>query len=318
MDDRIATALDDAVPGREAVAVDATGPSWNELNSTVAVTFADGGRCFLKVATDDDGSRIARERAAVAFVGATTDVPVPTVLAADPGATVPYLATAPVDGDPLLDRWDDADRPGRVALARRVGESLARLHERRFDEHGLVVDGDADGLVLETGSWTDVLVDRIEWYRGYTPSDRFDEHFDAVLAAVEANRGTLDAAPAALLHGDTAKPNCFVADDGAGFLDWELAHVGDPARDRNRARRYLGPSRGDDPSAVVDALEAGYRSVAGAPAPGAAERRPVYEAVWHLSWSGFFENHLEFVEESAEELATWVDAEMECRLAALE
>jgi len=318
MGDRIETALDVAFPDRTVSETGPTGPSWNEDNETVRVTFADGEEVYLKVAVDDDGSRIARERAVVAFVGATGDVPVPTVLDADPEATVPYLVTKPVDGEMLLGPWDDANLDERADLARRVGVSLARVHERRFERAGHIVGGDADGLTLDTAPWTDVLVDRIEWYREYSPADRFDHHFDAVIDRVEANRDLLDAAPAALLHGDTAKPNCFLAaDERVGFLDWEIAHVGDPVRDVNRARGYLDGLRDDGPEAVVEGFFAGYRATTGSLPDGFDERLPVYRAVRQLSWSGFFDNYLQFLEESPEDLATWVEEEMQRRLAAI-
>ena len=317
MDDRIAAALDAAFPDREVDDLGATGPSWNENNETVRVAFADGERVYLKVATDGDGTRIARERAVVAYVGANCAVPVPTVVASDPEASVPYLVTAPVDGPNLLGLWDEADVEGRAALAREVGVSLARVHARRFERAGHVVGGDATALDLDTGSWTDVLADRIEWYREYSPADRFDHHFDAVLASVEEHRDLLDDAPAALLHGDTAKPNCFRGERGMGFLDWEIAHVGDPVRDVNRARGYLGGLRGDGPAEIVDGFFAGYRAEAGGLPDGYDERLPVYRAVRQLSWSGFFENYLQFVDESPGELAEWVENEMDRRLAAI-
>lgn len=316
MDERVATALEVAFPDREVVDVGATGPSWNENNETVRVAFADGEAAYLKVATDGDGPRVARERAVVTYVAANCSVPVPRVLACDPDAAVPYLATAPVDGPNLLDLWDDADVDGRAALAREVGRSLARVHDRRFERAGHIIGGDATGLDLATAPWTDVLVDRVEWYREYSPSDRFDRHFDAVVECVEANRDLLDDAPIALLHGDTARPNCFRGDDAIGFLDWEIAYVGDPARDVNRARGYLDGPRGDGPEAVVEGFLAGYREVAGDLPDGYGERLPVYRAVRQLSWSGFFENYLGFIEESPDELAEWVDREMDRRIAA--
>ncbi|MFC5971068.1 phosphotransferase family protein [Halomarina salina] len=315
--DPIATALDAAFPHRAVTDLTGTGPSWNELNETVGVAFADDERAYCKIATDGDGTRIRRERAVVDYVGANGDVPVPTVLASDPDARVPYLATAPVDGPNLLDEWDGADVTGRAALARRVGASLARLHRLRFDVPGHVVGGDADALDLDTASWTDVLLDWVEWYRGYSPSDRFDHHFDAVLDAVESNRGLLDDAPAALLHCDTAKPNCFVGDDAVGFLDWEIALVGDPVWDLHRGRCYLDGVRVTGPEAIVDGFFEGYRETADGLPAGYDERVPVYRPVWLLSWSGFFDNYLQFVEESPEELAEWVEREMDRRLGAI-
>ncbi|MCU4973856.1 phosphotransferase [Halobacteria archaeon AArc-m2/3/4] len=318
MDGRLRSAFETAFPDQEVTNVGSTGPSWNERNRTVEVEFTDGKTVYLKVALDGDGSRIARERAVIGYVGATDSVPVPKVLSSDPDGPVPYLVTEPVTGQPFLDSWTGANTEERATLARQVGRSLASLHDRWFDDHGHVVDGGADGLELRTGSWTDVLVDTIGEMRGLAPADRFDHHFDEVIAAVEENRELLDDAPAALLHGDPAKPNCFLDDGEVGLLDWEIAHVGDPARDLHRVRdQQIDSLRTDGPERLVTALYEGYRDWAGDLPDGFEERRPVYEAVRHLGTSGFFERVVEYVDESPDELERWVQAEMDRRLAEL-
>ena len=318
MDSRIASALEDAFPGRGVRELESTGPSWNDSNRTVGVNFADGERIYLKIATDGDGSRIARERAVIDYVAGNCEVPVPTVLASAAEGRVPYLATAPVSGRSFLRSWSESDADERATLARQVGAALANVHALRFEEHGHVVGGSADGLELETGPWTDVLVEKIEAMRALTTSDRFDHHFDEVITAVEANRDLLDDAPAALVHGDPAQPNCFHTDDGVGFLDWEIAHIGDPARDLYRARdQQLGGFRDDAPERLVTALYDGYIESAGGLPEGFEDRRPVYEAVRFLGTSGYFEKYVDYLDESAEELAAWVRDEMDRRLAAI-
>ncbi|MFC4552501.1 MULTISPECIES: phosphotransferase family protein [Halorussus] len=326
MDERLAAALDAAFTDREVTELGSTGPSWNDHNRTVRVEFADGRAAYLKYATDGDGSRVARERAVLEYVGANSEVPVPTVLASDADGTplergdgaVPYLSTAPVRGANLLDRWSGASPDERAALAWEVGAALAGVHERRFDGHGHVVGGGAGGLELRTGPWTGVLVDKIGEMRAMAPADRFDHHFDEVAAAVEANRDLLDDAPAALLHGDTAQPNCFRGESGVGFLDWEIAHVGDPARDLHRAcDQQFGSLRGDAPEELTSALYEGYRERAGGLPDGYEDRRPVYEAVRFLGTSGYVEKVAEYADEPVEELAAWVDEEMDRRLAAI-
>jgi aminoglycoside phosphotransferase (APT) family kinase protein len=316
MDDRAASVLEDGFPNRAVADLYSTGPSWNEQNRTIEVEFTDGERVYLKIATDGDGSRIARERAVLAYVEANADVPVPRVLASDPEKGSPYLATAPVSGPNLIDRWADAGASERVVLARRVGTALARLHERRFADHGRIVGGKEDGLDLETGSWTDVLVDTIAETRALAPSDRFDGHFERVIEAVEANRDLLDEAPVALCHGDPARPNCFFEEGRIGFLDWEIAHVGDPARELYRARsQQLDSLRTAGPGKLASALYEGYRERASGLPTGFAERRPVYEVVRFLGVSGFFEKWVAIREESPADLAAWVDEEMDRRLA---
>ena len=326
MDERLSAALDAAFPDREVAELRSTGPSWNDQNRTVRVEFANGRSAYLKYATDGDGSRVARERAVLEYVGVNCGVSVPTVLASDADGTplkrgdgaVPYLATAPVRGANLLDRWSGASPDERAALAREVGAALAGVHERRFGSHGHVVGGGADSLELRTGPWTDVLVDKIDEMRSMAPSDRFDYHFDEVAAAVEANRDLLDDAPAALLHGDPAQPNCFRGESGVGFLDWEIAHVGDPVRDLHRARdQQFDSLRADAPEEVTTAFYDGYRERAGGLPDGYEDRRPVYEAVRFLGTSGFVEKVAQYVDEPVEELAAWIRKEMDRRLAAI-
>ncbi|MFC7098231.1 phosphotransferase family protein [Halobaculum marinum] len=340
MDGALRSALDAAAPDREVRDVAATGPSWNDDNETVRVTFADDddpSALFCKVALDGDGSRIARERAALAAVSAADRVPVPRVVAADPTASVPYLLTAPVEGETLLDRGADADAATRRDLARAVGRSLADLHDLYADSldfhgeiRGVVRDGDGrvSGVDVRGDPWTDVLLARIEWIRTASPSDRFDDHFRRVAEVVAANRDRLDDAVAALCHFDLAKPNCFVLDgdgdggDGgddpptAGLLDWERACVGDPVRDLVRGlEQGFEPMRGDDEQRLGDAFLDGYREQVGGLPAGYEEREPIYRAVRHLGVSGYFENYVRFVDEDSAAFAEWTEAELDRRLA---
>lgn len=316
MDEQVASVLRRAFLDREVEAVGDTGPSWNDQNRTVRVEFADGEPTYLKLVVDGNGTRIARESAVIDYVRANCEVPTPTVLASDADAEVPYLATAPMEGQNLLAAWQDADADERAAMAREVGRALAGVHAIRFEDHGRVGGGGAGGLELRTAPWTDVLVEQIGEMRSLASSDRFDHHFDEVIAAVEANRETLDDAPAALLHGDPARPNCFRTDDGIGFIDWENAHVGDPAREIHRARdQQFDSLRSAGPEQVVSAFREGYREQAGGLPAGFEDRRPVYEAVRFLGTSGFFDKWVEFADESPDELAEWTCEEMDRRLA---
>ena len=316
MDDRIASVLEDAFPGREVTDLLPTGPSWNQKNRTVDIEFADGERIYLKVATDRDSSRIARERAVLAYMGANTDVPVPDVVASDPEWSIPYLVTAPVAGPNLIELWADASTSERAGLAYQVGSALAGIHTCRFERHSQVLGGGTEGLELDTGSWTAVLGDTIAETRALAPSDRFEEHFDRVIEAIEANRDLLDEAPAVLCHGDPAAPNCFHANERIGFLDWEIAHVGDPARELHRAQdQLIDPPRAEGPEEVVAGLHEGYRERAGGLPAGFEEREAIYEAVRFLGVSGFFERWVATREESLEALAGWVEAEMDRCLA---
>ena len=155
--------------------------------------------------------------------------------------------------------------------------------------------------------------------RSRAPSDRFDHYFDEVVSAVRANRDLLDPAPAALLHGDPAMPNCTYHDGEVALLDWEIAHVGDPVRDVHRARdQQFDSLRESGDERFVTAFYDGYRNRAGGLPEGYDERSPIYDAVRFLGTVGFFEKTAEYVDEPREEFATWVQAEMERRLDALE
>lgn len=318
MDESIDAALDDAFPDRAVAETGETGPSWNETNETVEVRFADGGTAYLKVAVDGDGSRIARERAVISFLRANCDVRVPDVVAAAPDAAVPYLATAPLAGRNLAVAWAEATPDERATLARMVGAALADLHAVPVEGHGHVGGGGAAGLDVGTAPWADVLLDRVDLMRDLAVSDRFDRHFDEVAESVATNRDLLDGAPAALLHGDPAQPNCVRDGDDLGFLDWEIAYVGDPVRELVRARyQQFDHPRADAPGRILDAFHDGYHDRAGGLPDGFERRRRVYEAVNLLTISGFFENWVEHADGSAADLADWLEDELARRLAAI-
>lgn len=323
MDDRVAAALAAAFPGRSIDAVETAGISWNEFHRTVRVDFGDDEGCYLKVSAAGDGTRIAREAAVLRHVGGRPPVPVATVLASDPDADPPYLATAPLAGRTLALAWDEAARDGegraeRERLATALGSGLARLHERQFDRHGHVVGGGAEGLDLDAAPWTDVLVDTVADLRRFPDTDDFVDVFEDAIAAIEANRDLLASAPAALLHGDVAMPNCVLTDDGVGFVDWETSHVGDPVRDVCRAAFHgRGTGPGEDAEWVVDAIHAGYRERAGSLPDGFEDRKPVYDAVHLLLFVTHFEKMAEHHGEPPDDLAAWVREEAERRLAVL-
>ncbi|MFD1568998.1 phosphotransferase family protein [Halorubrum laminariae] len=329
----VSSVIRDAFPDRPVAELCEVGTSWNGANETLGVQFADGDRAFCKVAVDGDGTRIARERAVLRYVAAERSIPVPSVLAADRNGTPPYLVTAPVSGRELTVAWNDADEnSAREALLYRVGRTLATLHAELFDAHGEIV-GEADAatpaIAIDPAPWPDVLRSTIERTREIGTTERLAGHYDAVVDCVEANRSRLSDAPAALLHGDVAMPNLFVADnaavdddttvdDGIAAIDWELAHVGDPARDLVRAEdQLLNGFDSTGPEAYATALHDGYREVAGGLPPGFAERRPVYEVVRMLGRSGFLDQWATYLDEPIDALADRADAELQARLTAV-
>jgi len=204
------------------------------------------------------------------------------------------------------------------------------------------------GLKLAAASWPDVLLATVEQTREIATTDRLESHFEAVRRCIEANRTHLAGAPAALLHGDVTAPNAFVHTGGenppgvggenppgvggenppdisgdgppsVGFLDWELAHVGDPGRDLVRACDQLcngfdteGPARLR--TAVLD----GYRERAGRLPVGFETRRPIYRVVRTLGRSGFLDQWADSLDEPVGALTDRIDAALDARLAAVE
>jgi aminoglycoside phosphotransferase (APT) family kinase protein len=335
MNRAVRTALRAAFPERPIERLTDVGPSWNGANDTVGVVFADGDRAFCKVAVDGDGTRIARESAVLRFVAAERPIRVPEVLATDPDADVPFLVTTPAPGRELLGVWEELDDESpdgsdreRESLLRRVGATLATLHAERFESPGEIVGSDGrGGLDVDHAPWPDVLLRTIERTREIGTSERLAAHYDAIIDCVETNRTRLLDVPAALLHGDVAMPNLFVADersmndgwsendDGIAPIDWELAHVGDPVRDIVRAEDqllngfdYRGPER------YVTAFREGYRERAGGLPAGFAARRPIYDVVRMLGRSGFLDQWTTYLDEPMADLVERAETEFRARL----
>ena len=336
MSDRATTVLTDAFPNRSVDRLFDTGLSWNGGNETLGVVFADGSHAFCKLATDGDRNRIARELAVLQYVDRERCLDVPDVLAGDPDAAVPYLVTGPAPGRELLDVWERANDTERRALLRRVGSTLATLHADRFERAGEILGvpstrGESIDLALDSAPWPDVLLSTIERTREIGTSERLADHYTAVIDCVEANRDRLTDAPAALLHGDVAKPNLFVdagdrstasgstvGPDDVVPIDWELAHVGDPARDLVRAEdQLLNGFDTSGPERFKTALYAGYREHAGGLPSGFVDRAPIYRVVRILGRSGFIDQWTTYLEEPMDDLVRRADGELRARLDAV-
>ena len=352
MNQPVERALDAAFPDRAVVEVEKAGPSWNGGNETVAVTFADGRRAYLKTAVDGAGHRLDREAATLAYLREHRSLPVPATLAVDTDGPVPYLATAPAPGQSVVDCFETAGPETRVRLLRRIGRAVATLHAVRFDDHGTIrgrgetvgrdetvghgetVGRDEtiesastrSGLRVSVAPWPDVLRATVEQTREIATTDRLDRHFTAVVDCIETHRSLLADAPAALLHGDVTKPNAFLVDGSretsaagdVGLLDWELAHVGDPARDLVRARDQLCSGFDTEgPDRFTEAVLHGYRDCAGRLPAGFEVRQPIYRVVRVLGRSGFLDQWVPYLDEPMETLVDRIDAELDARLEAV-
>lgn len=315
MDDRIASSLAVAFPDRAIDDTTAPGGEWGDATRTVQVTFADGQRAYLTVA---DSKSIGRERAVLTYVGANCEVTVPAVLAADANSEPPYLVTSPLEGATVADVWDSIDQTEQSRIVRSVGRALAEIHACHLVDHGWILDGNAKELTVDPAPWSDVLVDVVERLWDGATTDRFDWYFDEVVDMVRSNRNQLDSAPAALLHGDPAQPNCVWTDDGVGLVDWEASLVGDPAWELYRARCQLaGMPTGDGPEWLVESLHGGYRERVGSLPDYYDDCGRIYEAVQFTLTAGHADKTAGFLDKPEAEFRQWVEQEAQQRLTGL-
>jgi aminoglycoside phosphotransferase (APT) family kinase protein len=161
---------------------------------------------------------------------ATTSVPAPTLVAAepDPGALgAPFHLTQRLDGwvirDAVPPAFTTADAAPRVGAA--FMDALAALHAADWRALGLADFGRPDGfLARQVSRWTKQL----ESYRQRPLPDM------GALAAWLADARPPDAPPT-IIHGDYHLDNVIFAPRlppaVAAILDWETATIGDPLVD---------------------------------------------------------------------------------------
>ena len=141
-------------------------------------------------------------------------VPVPQVVA----AAADMIVVRRLSGETLARRIlrDDTYAKARERLTEQCGQALARLHTKVSpdDVPGLPVEGDSlDGMRL--------MLDELG-----------EPHPALELGLLRLSRSRPSAVGRTLVHGDFRLGNLMVDADGlVGVLDWELAHVGDPAED---------------------------------------------------------------------------------------
>jgi aminoglycoside phosphotransferase (APT) family kinase protein len=167
---------------------------------------------------------------------------------------------------------DAAFAPARAVLARQCGAALARIHATPPPQG------------LET-------VDAAATLGNYEATWRAS---GAVRPAIEAAfrwlERRLPAEPVAprLVHGDFRNGNLMIdpAHGLAAVLDWELAHLGDPAEDLGwictNSWRFGQPQRRVGGFGDLDDLLAGYVEAGGAPI--APERVDFWQMVGSLKW----------------------------------
>ncbi len=204
-------------------------------------TSADGTLHALILRRDPPGrpgppGSMGREARCIVAAG-EAGLPVPQVLVHSDDVAVlgaAGIVMARVEGEAIARKLlrDDRFARARRGLVASCGAALAGVH--RLDP-GVLDDGssgafggDAAGATADA---TDVP-DPLEEMRGVLDSlGRTTPVFEYALRWLAANRPAPTAAPS-LVHGDFRLGNLMVDEDGlVAVLDWELAHLGDPAED---------------------------------------------------------------------------------------
>jgi aminoglycoside phosphotransferase (APT) family kinase protein len=165
----------------------------------------------------------------------------------------------------------------RSVLTPQLGEALARIHA--------VDPGSLDGVLPSPGG--DPAGAQIaEWERQL---DEIGEPLPAVELGLRWLRANApEPAEVRLVHGDFRLGNFIVDENGlAAVIDWELAHLGDPAEDIGwlciRSWRF---GNDDRPVAGVGGLDdfvAAYEAAGGAPIE--PERVRYWEAFGNVKWA---------------------------------
>jgi aminoglycoside phosphotransferase (APT) family kinase protein len=199
------------------------------------------------------GPGVPAEAALLRAAGAE-GVPVPAVLAVDDGtrAGAPTLVVERLEGETIARKLlrDDEWGHARTVLARQAGAALAGVHRIATDAAELTAGDQLEQLV--------------------TLIDGFGDPFPAFELAVRWLQATRpEPSGEVVVHGDFRMGNLLVDADGLrGILDWELAHLGDPAEDLGwfcvRAWRFGSPLPAGGVGTYEELLD-GYHEAGGRP-----------------------------------------------------
>src|SRR5581483_1487117 len=165
----------------------------------------------------------------------------------------------------------------RSALTPQLGEALARIH---------AIDPRSLGNALPATEGDPALAQLEEWERQL---DEIGEPLPAVelgLRWLRANAPEL--VEPRLVHGDFRLGNFIVDENGlAAVIDWELAHLGDPAEDLGwlciRSWRFGNDDRPVAGVGTLDEFLAAYERAGGEPLD--PERVRYWEAFGNLKWA---------------------------------
>lgn len=258
----------EAVLGDAIMSAQPVEQSWPSPTETTILVLARGPRVVLQ--EGGDRPAIAR-RATLAWRlrEVAPWIPVPDVVAADPGAETPWLVTAFVDGASgrtMLSSRDDARRLGGL-IGGLVG-SLASVPIEELDAPAAWVS--AVSLADAASGW---LAAAPASSLGPDESRRLD----GLIAGVPAALGGVDPAFA---HGDLVPVNLIVGGGALlGLLDLEAARIAHPLFDLAWFRSTLRRHHAD---VADDAIEAAFDAAGITPDAGTLERLDLLAALRSL------------------------------------
>lgn len=215
--------------------------------------FAVGRDSFVLQRQRPGSPRDMHVEVAVLEAAHSLGVPTAEVVTSSRGLTTnplgePFMVMRAVEGETIARKIlrDDAFAEARPVLASQIGRAMAQIH--RID-HTAIAGLDGEDQVAKYVQLMD-------------ESGQAHPAFEIAFRWLEANRP--EPREWCLVHGDFRLGNVIVGRHGlSAVLDWELAHVGNPAEDLGwvcvRAWRFGGgkPVAGvGDYSALLDAYEA--------------------------------------------------------------
>jgi aminoglycoside phosphotransferase (APT) family kinase protein len=240
----------------------------------------EGGSLPLVLRRDPPGRPSARCAEELALLGAArlAGVPVPLPRWAEPGGDVldaPFIVMDRVEGETIPRRVlrESALAAARERLVPQCAAALARVHAMPFNGLGFLGPAQSPEQLLDAqratldglGEPHPVFELALHWLRARLPSLR----------------------PPAVVHGDFRVGNVVVGPEGLrAVLDWELAHVGDPAEDLGwfcvRAWRFGNDGRPAGGLGSREELLEAYANAGAAPVSPADHR--FWEAYGTLRW----------------------------------
>lgn len=226
------------------------------------------------VPMDDEFALITR--------AAEAGVPVPEPLAFEPEGGrfgSPGMLMAHVQGTSVAPRIlrKPEFESARIALTAQLGKALARIH---------AIDPETLNGVLPSATGDPALDQISEWERQL---DEIGEPLPVVELGLRWLRANApEPAEPRLVHGDFRLGNFIVDQDGlAAVIDWELAHLGDPAEDIGwlciRSWRFGNDDRPVAGLGDIDEFAAAYEGAGGAGID--RDRVRYWEAFGNVKWA---------------------------------